>query len=283
MSLIRDKFDLYRPLPDILLKEWRDKLQGCEAVIFNNLDHFKHIVSKLSQKEDNKCGVSYEKAVEMLVRNETDFPKEEQESIRNLVRENLFKRGLITEEVYENFRYSTDGTQVGVDVGKYAAGEPDCVMTPSRQYIDYFYELYISISYPWNIENSTVRKNIAKLLATVEELERKHIFIKINVIWPCDHPKIDSADTETNKFFGMIPVFSHKDRKSVETMSAVVNDRLLRKFFFAILEDVYGDNLVSCYGYANDDFKKAMNVGYDFDEVELFQGIESETIGLQHG
>ena len=271
MSLISDTFNTNAPLPHIFMDEWKDKMQGCDAVLFDSLDQFVNIVSKLKQNQDDNCGITYKKAIEKLVRRESDFPKEEQDTIRNLVRKNLFKRGLITEEVYENYRYSTDGTQVDVDVGKYAAGEPDCVITPSKRYIDYFYELYISVSYPWFVTNEEVRRNVAKLLATVEELERQHVFIKINTVFPATNPKGSSYEG-TNKFFSCIPIFSHKDFKSVDVMSSVVNDRLLRKFYFAILEDFYGDKLDSGYGQATN-LPKAMNIGEQFDEIELFEEI----------
>ena len=149
-------FNLDLPFPDVFPKDWDKALGPRDFMMFRNLDHFKYEVSKITQKEDEKCGMSYKKALDMLLTGETDFPKEEQASIRNLVRSNLHKRGLITDEVYENFRYTTDGTKVDVDVGKFTAGEPDCVMSPSRQYIDFFYELYISVSYPHYITNEAV-------------------------------------------------------------------------------------------------------------------------------
>lgn len=274
MSSIQEKFNVKQPLPDILPQEWKDLMAGSDVVAFNNLDHFVYTVAKLKQKQNDNCGMTYEDALQKLIKRESDFPETEQATVRNLVRSNLFKRGLITEEVYENFRYSTDGTQVGVDVGKYAAGEADCVITPSRQYIDFFYELYISISYPYNVSNETVRTNVAKLLATVEELERQHIFIKVNVVLPIDYVKRNSDEDGRNKFFSIIPVFSHKDFKSVDVMSSVVNDRLLRKFYFGIVEDLYGDNLAYSYGVPMT-LDKAMNIGYEFDEIEMFESIKN--------
>lgn len=265
-----DSFDKTTPLPSIYPKEWSDVVQGSWNILFDNLDHFIYKVSKMSQKQDDKCGVYYASALEKLKNGESDFPEEEQESIRNLVRSNLFKRGLITEEVYENFRYGTDGTQVDVDVGKYAAGEPDCVIIPNRVYIDYFYELYINISYSYTVTNEQVRKNVAKLLATVEELERQHIYIKINTVFPASGVSTNSE--HPHYFFSSIPLFSHKDRKSVSTMSAVINDRLLRKFYFAILENLYKSDLSGNYGTVVQ-LPKTMNIGEEFDEVELFEEI----------
>lgn len=273
-SLIKEKFNTSVPLPTILPQEWKDSFVSNDNILFDNLDQFIFVVSKLTQKDNDKCGMSYENALKKLIKKESDFPKSDQESIRNLVRNNLFKRGLITEEVYENFKYSTDGTQVGVDIGKYAAGEADCVITPSRQYIDFFYEIYVSISYSYSVPNSEVRNNVAKLLATIEELERKHIFIKINTVLPITN--VATVDGNYRNFFSLIPVFSHKDFKSVDTMSAVVNERLLRKFYFAVIEDLYDENL--SYGYGTPvSLKKTMNIGSSFNEVELFESIMKES------
>lgn len=279
-SIIKDKFKTHLPLPTILPVEWDKAIKSNDNVIFDSLDHFVYIVSKLTQREDDKCGMSYKDALSNLVRRKSDFPEEEQKSIENLVRKNLLKRGLITEEVYENFKYTngSEGSNLGVDVGKYAAGEAECVITPSRQYIDFFYELYISISYSAGVSNNTVRKNVAKLLATVAELERKHIFVKINVVFPDEGAAYVSdgeGGSSKRNFFSMIPVFSHKDPKSIEVMSSVVNDKLLRKFFFAIVEDFYGKDLSGVYGRPVE-LNKTINIGKDLNEVELFEKIKKD-------
>ena len=267
------KFNYDLPFPDVFPPIWDKEVGPRDFMMFRNMDHFRHVVSQLKQKQDENCGMSYAKALDMLLKGQSDFPEVEQATIRNLVRSNLHKRGLITEEVYENFRYSTDGTQVDVDVGKYANGEPDCVLTPSRQYVDFFYELYISISYPFCVTNEAIRENVAKLLATIEELERQHIFIKIVLVLP-----ITGAGTDDRgNFFASVPMFSHKDPKSVTKMSSVVNDRLLRKFFFAILEDHYKDKLDLGYGQATT-IDGVMNIGDTFSEVEFFENIV-KTVG----
>lgn len=262
-------FNLRLPFPDVFPKEWDAEMKIRDFVQFRNLDHFRHEVSMLTQKQDEQCGMTYAKALEMLMLGQTDLTAEAQSSIRNLVRSNLHKRGLITEEVYENYRYTTDGTNVGLDVGKFANGEPDCVLSPSHQYIDFFYELYVSISYPYMTSNEQIRNTVAKLLATIEELERKHIFIKITLVLPITNIRND--DSEVN-FFSTIPVFSHKEQKSVSTMSSVLNDRLLRKFYFAVLENLYKENLSSGYGYAKP-LIGTMNVGNEFNEIEFFEEV----------
>lgn len=263
------------PLLDIFPKSWKKEMSPCSNLAFRNLQHFKHYVSKLTQENDEYCDITYADALKELLQGKSNFPEAEQADIRNLVRSNLHKRGLITEEVYENFRYSTDGTKVDVDVGKYAAGEADCVITPGVQYVDFFYELYISISYSYDVPNSLVRENVAKLLATIEELERQHIFIKIVLIFP--DRNCNRGEGPAN-LFSSIPLFSHKDPKDVETMSSVINDRLLRKFYFAVLEDFYGKDLASGYGKPVN-LEGCMNIGKTFNEVDFFTEIQA-AVGL---
>lgn len=264
----KEAFKLSSPLPEIFPKSWGKEILPADFMAFRNLDHFRHVVKNITQKNDNNCGMSYKKALNNLLKGISDFAEGEQETIRNLVRSNLKKRGLITEEVYEAYRYTVDGTQVGVDVGKYAGSEADCVISPARDYVDYFYELYISISYPHNITNEAIRTSSAKLLATIEELERQHIFIKITLILPIRNIKNNGSGS----YFATVPLFSHKDFKSVETMSSVLNDRLLRKFFFAVLEDLYEEKLSICYGNAVT-LDECMNVGQQFDEIKFFEDI----------
>lgn len=263
-----EQFDPTLPLLDIFPKSWTDLMGSFDNLMFRNLDHFRYVCSNIKSRRDDNCGVTYAKALEMLTKGITDFPESEQDSIRNLVRSNLKKRGLITEEVYENFRYTSDGTKVDVDVGKFNSGEPDCVLTPSVQYVDFFYELYISISYRYGITNETIRENVAKLLATIEELERQHIYIKIVMIFPARN-----VTREYNKnFFSTVPLFSHKEYKNVSLMSSVVNDRLLRKFYFAILENVYGTGLSDSYGQVIQ-LPECMNIGTQFQEIEFFESV----------
>jgi len=267
MNKILEQFNTELPFPDVFPPDFNAAIGVRDYFSFRNIPHFCHVVSKLIQREDGSCDMTYAVALRKLLAGENDFPQKEQDSIRNLVRENLHKRGLITEEVYEAYRYTVDGTNIGVDIGKYANGESDCVISPARQYIDFFYELYISVSYPYYTKNSTIRANCAKLLATIEELERQHIFIKITAILPINRPSLSGRS-----FFSDLPLFSHKDPKSVNTMSAIINDRLLRKFFFAILENYYGSDLRGSYGTVIN-VKGAMNVGDKFDEIKFFETI----------
>jgi hypothetical protein len=55
-------------------------------------------------------------------------------------------------------------------------------------------------------------------------------------------------------------------------MSSIVNDRLLRKFFFAIMENYYKDDLRYNYGTAVV-LDGAMAIGGKFDEIKFFEEV----------
>jgi len=258
-------------LPDVFPKSWGERinLENLDFLPFRNLLHFKNHVSLLSQYDDDRCGVTYKQAVSDLLKGTSVYNEDEYKTIRNLVRSNLLKRGLLTQEVYEHFKYATDGIVVDYDMGKYSAGEPDCVITPTMQYVNFFYELYINISYRHNIEDSTIAHNMNKMLATVEELQRQHINIKISLVFPA------SKSNDKNDFLSVIPIYSHREFKTAKKMASVLNNRLLRKFYFAILEKYYGKDLSE--GYGNElKLPHTMNLADNFDEIEFFTKIQSQ-------
>lgn len=272
MNSLLQKFNTGLPFPEVFPDSFTEAFGHGDYFSFRNLDHFRHVCSKLTQKVDDKCGISYAHALSKLLSGVSDLTPAEHEAMRESVRSRLHKRGLITEDTYEAYRYTTDGTQVGVDVGKYAAGEPDCVISPAVEYVDFFYELYINVSYPYSVEDETIRKTCAEVLAAIEELERQHIYIKVAMVLPIKGVKRNRRTDCYSNFFADVPLFSHKEAKDAYKMASVINERLLRKFFFAIIEDFYGDEIASGYGKAVQ-LNDALNLSQSFDPVDFFQNV----------
>jgi hypothetical protein len=260
-------------LDDIHPKEWKDTLPTKDTIIFQyrNLLHFKSHVKTLTQIEDYKCGISYAEALKQLLVNTPTISEGEYEIIKNRVRQSLLKRGLISESVYEAYHYDVEGELW--DVAKVIAEDPACFLVPTEKYTSYFYELYISISYPHNVPDSSVRDNIAKILATVELLEREHIYCKITLVFP----DRDCGLSDKKNFLAIVPLFSHRDIKSIATMSSILNDRLLRKFFFAVLEDTFNKSLASGYGHAIT-IPHCINIGDSINEIDFCQSILDRVI-----
>lgn len=245
----KTKFTLNQPLSDVYPSTWKKQFDftDCRIAEYATLQHFKHHMKTITQREDNYCDISYADALDDLLKNKATMTEEDYEVIKNKVKNNLLKRGLISENVYESYKYDIEGDIV--DVAKVVARDPQCFLVPNTTYKNYFYELYISVSYPAGVKNSTVMENMAKILATVELLEKEHYYCKITLVLPIRNCGLGQSESN---FFSMIPLFSHRDEKSVAVMSSVLNDRLLRKFYFAHLEEYYGSDLCGSYGNAVD-------------------------------
>lgn len=262
---------LTRPIRDIHPKEWATKLntKKLDNAEFRNLQHFKNYCASITQIQDDYCDVTYAEALDDLLKGKAQLKEDEYESIRNLVRTNLLKRGLISEEIYESYKYDIDG--VAVDVAKVIAEDPQCFLKPAYSYTSYFYELYINVSYAGSVDDSHVREQMCKILATIEELEREHIFIKVTLV-DCSGDVDGDRDLLTT-----LPLFDYRDIKDIKAMSSVLNERLLRKFMFAMSEDIYGDNLASSYGRPIELPQTIRPI--NLDEIDLFTSIYDSIIG----
>ncbi len=265
------KIDINKKIRDIYPKEWKETLgDKVDFIEFRNIQHFKNYVSKITQIRNYNCGVSYKEALDDLLKGKSQFDVEEYESVRNLVRKNLIKMGLISDTLYERYKYAEEG--LIVDVGKYVEGDPECVLAPNMNYKDHFYQLYINMSYNGSVEDEDVLESLYKILATVNELQKQHIYIAITLI---DATKDINEDRDS--YLLTLPLFSYKEHKSIKTMSSVINERFLRKFVFAVCEDIYGEDLHENYG-------RAVEVPYsiqpvDINEIDLFTYVYNKTKG----
>ena len=230
--------------PKIWEKQFKETGQEIDVLEFNNLSHFKQYLKKIKIRPDgaaNNNAVNFETALEDLIKGKSVLNSTQFDTIKNEVKSTLHKRGLISENIYEGYEYDIEGEYV--DIAEYINGNTACMLKPKTKYKNYFYELFISAAYLGNVSEQTIIENAAKILATVQLLEQEHIYIKITLV-------AASSDTVSGKrgLVVAIPLFSHKDEKTIETMSSIINERLFRTFIFGIREDYYGEKLNSGYG-----------------------------------
>jgi len=156
-------------------------------------------------------------------------------------------------------------------MSKVAQLDPNCFLQPVVSYENYFYELYISMSIPYFIDNSEISNSLAKIMATVELLEQEKIYTKITMVLPVSGANDDGRETLVT-----IPLFGHKETKCIERMSSQLNERTLRKFYFAIVEDRYKTELNENYGRIKT--LPRTIAAYNIDEEELCSEILNQTI-----
>lgn len=269
------KMELTPELSGWYPQEWRDKINIKNTNIFEyrNLQHYKNHISTISSSvDDRRSGCTYSTALDDLLASKPTMMQGDYEIIKNKVKNNLIKKGLISENVYESYKYDVEGDIW--DVAKVIAEDPMCCLVPTETYKNYFYELYISAAYPWYVKDEEVRESMAKLLATVELLEREHIYCKITIV--SANTSVGKADDGKTNILILLPLFSHREPKSIETMSAVVNERFHRKFSFATFEDTYGSNIYGGYGRPLELPNAITPV--NLDEVELASSILKKVI-----
>jgi hypothetical protein len=254
-------------------KSWNIDESVTEIIEFRNSQHFKYAIGLIQQKNNMLLGVSYKEALHEMRQEKGLISEEEYETVEQFVKENLIAKNLITKDIYKGVTYSHEGENI--DMLKFLEGDPDCYIVPKPREKIHFYELYIDSTVPHYVQEKDYMKNVAKLLATVKLLEQKQIFIKINLILRTK----DSGDRCVKKkdLLVVVPLFSHRETKSINRISSIVNMRFLRKFGFAILETIFGEYLSSGHGRVNK-LKQTIDLGNGFDEVKFAEEIVDKLI-----
>lgn len=263
-------------LSDLYPRPWNEQLkstgQEVDVLEFDNIQHFKHYLKSIklnSGGSANNQPVKFKPALDDLLKGKAVLSSGEYTSIKDEVKSVLHKRGLISENVYEGYQYDIEGDYI--DIAEFLTGNPKCMLKPKVSYKNYFYELFISAAYLGGVPDSTIRRNVARILATIQLLEEEHIYIKVTIV-------AASSDTVEGKrtLVVAIPLFSHKESKTIDGMSSIINERFFRTFIFGIREDMYGDDLYSGYGQTID-LKEAIKL-YDVDVATLAKTIIDKVV-----
>jgi len=263
------------PVLDYQPKEWIPIVGKNTYVLnFRNLQHFKHTMSKLTLKSNSFEQVSYEECVSDLMQGKGLIEPKEYELIKSKVKENLIAKRLISKDIYQGFEYTTEGDTI--DVARFASGNPECCIKPKYKGKVDFYELNINTAVLESVSEKTIKDRIARILATVELLEQKRIYIKINAITYSTDVSY-SSKFDKHDVCVVVPVFSHKEPKDITKMSSVLNSRFHRKFTFAIRESIYGNNIDSGYGCSGA-LPKTINIKDNLDECVLAESIINQFI-----
>ena len=155
------------------------------------------------------------------VKNGSTVDTSKVEEIRNTVRNNLIKRGIISGSVYEGFKYDVEG--LIIDYAELASGNPECMLKPLKKYDKYFYELYINMSIPWNVSEHKIDDGAIRLIETIKALEELNIEMKINVVMASQGMYQDG-----NSYLFILPICSHLDFKDYDLLYPYMNGEFLR-------------------------------------------------------
>ncbi len=187
------------------------------------------------------------------------------EAIRNTVRNNLIKRGIITGTVYEGYKYDIEGEII--DYGELATGNPRCFRKPIKKYDKWFYELYVNMSIPWFVSEESIIDGAIRLTETIKALEELNVEIKVNIILHSD-----GMFTNGGNYLFVLPLCSHLEFKDHDLLLPYMDGEFLRQALFTVMKNngkTSGD-----LGSARK-LKNSVNL-WELEEEELARGIMVE-------
>ena len=221
--MIGDNVKITKILKDIYPKD----LRFSDDVNIQEFDNRQHYVASL--RESGNYGSAVTKFLEQ-VKNGPKVDQTHVDTIRNTVRNNLIKRGIITGTVYEGFKYAVDG--LIIDYAELAAGNPECMLKPVKKYDKYFYELYVNMSIPWKVEASEISDGAIRLIETITALEELNIEIKVNLIMSSR-----GMYTSGESYLCIIPICSHLEFKDYNLLYPYMTGEFLRGPMFQTMKN----------------------------------------------
>lgn len=233
-----------------------------DTIEYRNIPHFIEQMELL--RDDNKNSdfeFDFGESLDDLRAQKGTISKDDYDAIYNTVRNNLIKKGMVSESYAEDYKYHHEG--LILDVAKLVERDPQCMLTKNVKYTNSFYELNVNLVYPASVTSDTIKDGISRLLATITILESEHKFCKLNLVIAAAN---NCGDDES--MIVMLPLYSHNDYKSIELMSSIINERFLRTFYFAIQDNYYGKENVSSVRGEAVKMKQCLNI-WDVKEEEL--------------
>lgn len=200
---------------------------NCLIVQYDNKQQF--ILDAYSMDQNNSQVSTFIKSI----KNTPELDNNLVELIRNNVRNNLLKKGIITGEIYEGYKYEVDG--LILDLAELATGNAHCFMNPIKKYNKYFYELYVNMSIPGHVSGKDITEGLIRLIETIKALEELNLEIKINVV---DYGigVVDKNKMNTNKrdILIIVPICSHTEYKDYNLLYPFFSEAMERGPLFQI-------------------------------------------------
>lgn len=181
------------------------------------------------------------KEFKKLISHGVDIDEQHVDKIKTQVRNSLIKRGLITGTVYEGFKYDVEG--IIVDYAELASGNPECMLKPVKKYDKWFYELYINMSIPWNVDTQDIKDGAIRAIETIRALEELNIEMKINIVISSDRMYRDG-----DSYLMIIPICNHLEFKDYNLLYPFMTGEFLRGPMFQTMKS--GKAVNGSLGYA---------------------------------
>ena len=162
------------------------------------------------------------------------------ENIEGKIRNNLHKKGLLTDWIAEDYHYDVEGIEI--DISKLIEGNPECYLKPNAKYKDHFYTLNVNIGVAYHQSVDTIIDAFCKVIAVVVALEKRGHKIQLFATSICKNTSNDGRSSLVN-----VCIKQYDEFVNIRAIARIIYPSYLRRLIFKDEEVKYQKTLTSCY------------------------------------
>ncbi len=217
---------------------------------------------------------TFEDALDLVLKPFGEPPveiKTKVESIEHKIRNNLHKKGLLTDTIAEDYHYDVEGVEI--DIAKLIAHDPECYLKPNKKYKDHFYDLNVNVAVAYHQSTDTIIDAFCKVIAVVIALERRGHKIRLFA-----SSITKNASTEGRSSMINVCIKNYDEFVNLKAIARIIYPSYLRRLIFKVEEVAYQDKLSGGYGQAVNDLKGVVTLDSSLNEEDLLNRIVAEHV-----
>jgi len=217
---------------------------------------------------------NFEDALELVLKPYGEPPVDIKDAVLDIeakIRNNLHKKGLLTDWLVEDYHYDVEGVEI--DIGKLIAGDAECYLKPNKKYKDHFYDLYINIGVAHYVTTNQIIEAFCNVIAVIVSLEKRGHKIRL-------FASSFSKDVSTDGRSSIINVCvkRYDEWINIKSIARIIYPSFLRRLIFKFEEVQYDKKLVSGYGLAINGLKGVITIDSALKPEELLNKIVAEHV-----
>jgi hypothetical protein len=216
---------------------------------------------------------TFDEALDLIMKPYGEPPyaiKTRVEEIEQKIRNNLHKKGLLTDWIAEDYMYDVEGVEI--DIAKLIEGDPECYLKPNKKYKDHFYDLNINVAVAYTQSTDTIINAFCKVIAVVHSLEKRGHKIRLFA-----SSVTKNATSERHSIIDVC-IKNFDEFVDIKAMARIIYPSFLRRVVFKVEEVKYQRDLASGYGKAVNDLKGVITLDSSLKEEELLNRIVAEYV-----
>jgi hypothetical protein len=264
------------------LKEQGFTEDNTDIILFNNLRHYAEVLEEIrhtrtAQTSSQNTGggwsgtETFQEALDLVLKpNQKAAHKVESEieRITTKIKNNLKKKGILTDYIVESYHYDVEGEEI--DIAKLIEGDPNCYLKANKKYTGFYYDLHVNFAVNAGMSVDIIVEAYSKVIATVIGLERKGYKIRLvaSGLFADSGPSADKKNIIIS-----VPIKHYDTPISIDAIAKVLYPSFLRRLAFKVLEVNYDNRLASGYGHAVNNTKGVVTTDSSLTEDQILKGM----------